>query len=68
MEYLHHNIPIMRYCHISAKIERNVFRRFHNSDGYIVAQLVEALRYKLEGHGLSLEFFIDITLLATLRP
>jgi len=38
-----------------------------------VAQLVEALRYKPEGHGfkflmLSLEFFIDIILLAALWP
>jgi len=36
--------------------------------GYGVAQLVEALRYKPEGCGLSLEFFIDLTLPATLRP
>jgi hypothetical protein len=58
----------MRYCHISAENERIVLRRFCNSMGYVVAELVEALRYKPEGRGLSLEFFIDITLLAALRP
>ena len=67
-EYLHHNIPSMRYCHISAEIERNVFRRFHNSMVYVVAESVETLRYKPEGHGLSPEFFIDITLPIALRP
>jgi len=68
MEYLHHNIPIMRYCQISAEIERNVLSGFRNSVAHIVAQLVESLRYKPEGHGLSLGFFVDITLLATLQP
>ena len=35
----------------------------------MVAQLVEALRYKPEGRGFdSLEFFIDIILPAALRP
>ena len=41
--------------------------------GYAVAQLVEALRYKLEGRGFDSrwchrEFFIDVILPATLRP
>jgi hypothetical protein len=41
--------------------------------GYLVAQLVEALRYKLEGQGVrfpmrSLVFFIDLILLPTLWP
>jgi hypothetical protein len=39
----------------------------------LVAQLVEALRYKPEGHGFDsqschFEFFIDIILLATIGP
>ena len=28
-EYLQHNVPSMRYCHIFAEIERNIFRSFH---------------------------------------
>jgi len=41
--------------------------------GYLVAHLVEALRYKPEGRGfdsqwVSLEFFADIILLAALWP
>ena len=46
---------------------------FDSGGGHAVAQLVEALRYKSEGRGfdsrwLSLEFFIDIILLAALWP
>ena len=41
--------------------------------GYVVAQLVEALHYKLEGRGVqflmvSMEFFIDIILPAAIWP
>jgi hypothetical protein len=37
--------------------------------GHAVAQLVEVLRYKPEGRGFnSLEFFIDITPPAAVRP
>jgi len=36
--------------------------------GYTVAQLVEALRYELEGPTVSLEFFIDIILPVALWP
>jgi hypothetical protein len=41
--------------------------------GHAVAQLVQALRYKPEGHGVqflmvSLEFFIDVILPAALWP
>ena len=45
---------------------------YTTSMAYAVAQLVEALRYKSEGRGfdsrVSLEFFIDIILLAALWP
>jgi len=33
-----------------------------------VAQLIEALRYKPEGRGFLLEFFVDIILSAALWP
>jgi len=40
--------------------------------GYVVVQLLEALRYKSESHGqfpmVSLEFFGDVILMATLWP
>jgi len=36
--------------------------------GYRVAQLVEALCYKLEGPTVSLEFFIDVILPVALWP
>jgi hypothetical protein len=36
----------------------------HLFQGRTVAQLVEVLRYKPEGHGFDSKFFIDIDLLA----
>jgi hypothetical protein len=36
--------------------------------GYVVAQLVEALRYKPEGRGFDFRSFIDINHLYTLWP
>ena len=46
---------------------------FYTNVSHAVTQLVEALRYKPEGRGfdspmVSLEFFIDIILLAALWP